>query len=1151
MNITDFYSQSFSSNTVYRKPTIEEIAQEAAITAAESVKEECNKDFEEKDPEFASSVASGITKADIEKWNNKQDAIENLDEITDAAALVANALQPDDIDFSYDETHHIITLTVGENQKTINAADFVKDGMINGVNLNGTNLVLSFNTDAGVDELTVDLSSIIDLSNYYTKDEVDQAIDDIDIPEVHEWALAEQKPTYTANEVGALSADTVIPTVPSNVSEFTNDAGYITSYTETDPVFSASVAAGITSENISNWNNKLDSFTEEDPVFAASVAAGIQSSDIENWNSKTDNVGTVTGVKMNNEALEVNNGVVDLGTVITEHQSLDTYADGVEYDSGEKKIYLKHGNDRLSNPIDASVFVKDGMVESAVVENGKLVISFNGESQKEPISISISDIFNADNYYTSAQVDNKISEIDIPTVPTNVSELTNDAGYLTSFTETDPTVPAWAKEPNKPTYTAQEVGALPNDTVIPSLDGYATMEDVVNYCPTIEDTRNGNSNGITGVAPFETLEDGQRIILHLTYATEPNSTLNLTLSDGTTTGAKDINYQVPNTVLPQPISEKYGKYMPNRYVEMTYDKPKNHWVCMTALNAVNKFKTVNNETILGEGNISFTETEPQFNASAAKDITAEDVNAWNNKQNLLTFDEQPMEDSDNPVKSKGIKSYVDAQVAEVINGASVDFDSLGEAQEKYNELNAKYVALHNVVYSMADGEAATEMNPEYVANTISSGNRNVVVEKGTLGDVTIPEVTGSTTVTAPMEDGAVVTLTTPNKSFTLTNTSEAQEPVSVTVNAPYNDNSTSNTTVYLQGEYENITVENASIGKASDREAPVVHNITVNNNVDEDVENPKMKNSTIAATFTGDDQNPSVVTSNVPALTITNYNAAVDENDSPLTPPSLVIDAEDTTVTLNSKWDEVNAVVSPDTLIVNGSAHINKLTCAQKVLVKVSKASMIDNVIADHTGVNVGYVQIDVDQTNQSQMTTTAECTLVGNIEKTYGWSFSALSSDYPVWILNDKNINITKERVGVVLLRNRACLDVYGNGNITSQDYGVWTSGEQCVANIYGGNWVCTTHALYAEKGTINVYGGTFRVTGDDKRYVLNCLDASYTASPRKAQINVYGGKFYDFDPSNSMSEPNGPVNFVANGYHVVGPLTDEIGTYYEVVAD
>lgn len=46
-------------------------------------------------------------------------------------------------------------------------------------------------------------------------------------------------------------------------------------------------------------------------------------------------------------------------------------------------------------------------------------------------------------------------------IPTSVSQLTNDAGYLTSFTETDPTVPSWAKAESKPTYTANEVGAAP------------------------------------------------------------------------------------------------------------------------------------------------------------------------------------------------------------------------------------------------------------------------------------------------------------------------------------------------------------------------------------------------------------------------------------------------------------------------------------------------------------------------------------------------------------------------------------------------------------------------------------------------------------------------------------------------------------------
>lgn len=49
--------------------------------------------------------------------------------------------------------------------------------------------------------------------------------------------------------------------------------------------------------------------------------------------------------------------------------------------------------------------------------------------------------------------------IDAISVPTKLSQLTNDSGFITGYTETDPTVPAWAKAANKPTYTASEVGA--------------------------------------------------------------------------------------------------------------------------------------------------------------------------------------------------------------------------------------------------------------------------------------------------------------------------------------------------------------------------------------------------------------------------------------------------------------------------------------------------------------------------------------------------------------------------------------------------------------------------------------------------------------------------------------------------------------------
>ena len=43
-------------------------------------------------------------------------------------------------------------------------------------------------------------------------------------------------------------------------------------------------------------------------------------------------------------------------------------------------------------------------------------------------------------------------------IPRKTSELENNSGFLTDFTEADPTVPSWAKEPSKPSYTKAEVG---------------------------------------------------------------------------------------------------------------------------------------------------------------------------------------------------------------------------------------------------------------------------------------------------------------------------------------------------------------------------------------------------------------------------------------------------------------------------------------------------------------------------------------------------------------------------------------------------------------------------------------------------------------------------------------------------------------------
>ena len=104
-------------------------------------------------------------------------------------------------------------------------------------------------------------------------------------------------------------------------ADITNWNSKLDSFTETDPTVASYIKA-ITQSDISNWNSKLDSFTETDPTIASYIKA-ITQSDITNWNSKTSNVGTITGITMNG-ASKGTSGVVDLGTILTEHQTLKT-----------------------------------------------------------------------------------------------------------------------------------------------------------------------------------------------------------------------------------------------------------------------------------------------------------------------------------------------------------------------------------------------------------------------------------------------------------------------------------------------------------------------------------------------------------------------------------------------------------------------------------------------------------------------------------------------------------------------------------------------------------------------------------------------------------------------------------------------------------
>lgn len=79
----------------------------------------------------------------------------------------------------------------------------------------------------------------------------------------------------------------------------------------------------------------------------------------------------------------------------------------VSYDSTNKKLIFTK-NDNTTVEVDATDFIKDGMVSNVAIVNGNLVITFNTDSGKETITIPLTDIFDPANYYTKTEIDNKL-----------------------------------------------------------------------------------------------------------------------------------------------------------------------------------------------------------------------------------------------------------------------------------------------------------------------------------------------------------------------------------------------------------------------------------------------------------------------------------------------------------------------------------------------------------------------------------------------------------------------------------------------------------------------------------------------------------------------------------------------------------------------
>lgn len=225
------------------------------------------------------------------------------------------------------------------------------------------------------------------------------------------------KPTIPAAQIQSdwnqsdNSAADYIKNKPVNVSAFTNDAGYLTQH-----------------------QSLADYSTTQEMNTAIATA--------------TNDMATMTWVGEQG--------------YLTQHQDISDLFNGAEYDTQTKRINFKHGNTVLAY-IDATAFIKDGMVSNVEVKNvtisGEsvlcLVITFNTDAGKEPINIPISDIFDASNYYTKTEADNTfVKPADLATVATSgdYTDLSNTPNLATVATTGD-----YDDLTNKPVIPAAQV----------------------------------------------------------------------------------------------------------------------------------------------------------------------------------------------------------------------------------------------------------------------------------------------------------------------------------------------------------------------------------------------------------------------------------------------------------------------------------------------------------------------------------------------------------------------------------------------------------------------------------------------------------------------------------------------------------------------
>ena len=262
------------------------------------------------------------------------------------------------------------------------------------------------------------------------------------------------------------------------------------------------------------------------------------------------------------------------------------------------------------------------------------------------------------------------------------------ARYLAEnpYTETDPTVPSWAKADTKPTYTASEVGA------------------------------DASGTAASAVAAHDT-DKAAHSDIRLLIGSVITSKVNVSdIIDDLTTNASDKPLSAAQGVaLKALIDEMVVDY---RLISDSYSKSETD----TLLASAGKVKTVNNIEPDANGNITIEGGTGQDGTTFTPSVSADGTLSWTNDGG---------KDNPTPVNIKGAKGDTGAQGAQGEKGDKGDTGATGAAGAKGADGTSLTVA--SVSESAEDGGSNVVTFSDGKTVTIKNGSKGSQGAKGDTG----------------------------------------------------------------------------------------------------------------------------------------------------------------------------------------------------------------------------------------------------------------------------------------------------------------------------------------------------------------------------------------------------------------------------------